>query len=86
MVRAKTKVGNFIPKQSRPYVNKYPDIPASINKINVEYQFYELSNKIKSARHFLPKILLFDLSNYLMVIEYLGEASDYSFLFKNALI
>jgi len=85
VVRAKTNAGNFILKQSRPYVNKYPDIPAPINRINIEYQFYELSNKIKSAGHFLPKILLFDPSSHLMVIEDLDEASDYSFLYQKGI-
>ena len=42
VLRIETNKTSFILKQSRPYVNKYPDIKNSRKRIIVENEFYEL--------------------------------------------
>jgi len=73
---------NLILKQSRAYVNKYPDIPAPIERINVERQFYALANPFPPLRKYLPKVIGFDAKNHLMVLEDLGKGADYSVIYK----
>ena len=40
VMRLKTNQRSFILKQSRPFVKKYPNIAAPLNRIDVEYNFY----------------------------------------------
>ena len=40
VIKVKTNRRSFIFKQSRPYVEKYQNIPAPIERTNVEYSFY----------------------------------------------
>ena len=82
VLRITTKKGSFIIKQSRDYVNKYPQIPAPIDRIDVEKQFYELIHT-SSCSHYLPKLLGFDHANKLLFIEDLGKSSDYQVLYEN---
>ncbi len=73
---------NLILKQSRSYVNKYPDIPAPIERINVERQFYALANPFPPLRKYLPRVIGFDVQNHLMVLDDLGKGADYSVIYK----
>lgn len=47
-------------KQSRPYLEKYPQIPAPIDRIAVEYAFYQKINQHPMLTGFSPKIKGFD--------------------------
>lgn len=73
---------NLILKQSRSYVNKYPDIPAPIERIEVEKQFYSVLGPFPSLRKYLPRVIGFDSKNHLMVLEDLGKGADYSIIYK----
>lgn len=75
VLRIKTDVTSYILKQSRAYVQKYPQIPAPLHRIQVEYQFYNNLKKSKAARSF-PKILHFDPNNYTLIQEDLGNIQD----------
>ena len=82
VLRITTQKGSIILKQSRAYVNKYPQIPAPIDRIEVENQFYELVHT-SSCSPYLPKLLGFDHVNKLLFIEDLGRSSDYQVLYQN---
>ena len=82
VLRITTRKGSIILKQSRAYVNKYPQIPAPIDRIEVENQFYELVHT-SSCSSYLPKLLGFDRVNKLLFIEDLGRFSDYQVLYQN---
>ena len=81
VLRIKTNRRSFIFKQSRPYVQKYQDIPAPIDRIDVEYSFYNTTSKIKSKDHF-PKIINYTKEGFFMIIEDLGVSEDYSSIYK----
>jgi 5-methylthioribose kinase len=68
--------GTFILKQSREYVNKYPQIPAPIERVVVERSFFELVNKDAFLAELSPSVLRFDEANHLLVMEDLGTGSD----------
>ena len=81
VLRVITNKRTFILKQSRPYVRKYPDIAAPLNRIHTEYQFY-LSVKDPLALARFPRILAYDPSGYLMQMEDLGDCRDMTYWYQ----
>jgi 5-methylthioribose kinase len=65
VLRIRTNKRSFIVKQSRPFVQKYPDIAAPIERIDVEYQFYKAVTN-KAIEPHIPKILAYNADNYLL--------------------
>ncbi|MCL7762333.1 phosphotransferase [Polaribacter sp. Z014] len=85
VLRVKTNQRSFIVKQSRPFVQKYQDIPAPEDRIDVEYQFYKAIESPAVTSH-IPKVLAYDAKNYVLILEDLGNCEDMSFLYKNRVI
>ncbi|QXP58773.1 phosphotransferase [Olleya sp. HaHaR_3_96] len=82
VLRIRTNRRSFIVKQSRPFVQKYQDIPAPIERIAVEYQFYKAVTG-KSIKPHIPEILSYSADNYLLLLEDLGDCQDMSYLYDN---
>lgn len=82
LVRVRTESGSIIVKQSRPWVEKYPQIDAPVERIFVEATFYETLKLDHFFDPFVPKLIGFDAQNLLLAMEDLGEGSDFSFLYK----
>lgn len=78
-----TKATSFIVKQARPWVEKYPSIPAPINRIQVENLYYQHVSTHSSIARLSPKILDFDRENALLVMEDLGDSVDYSYVYQS---
>lgn len=75
VLRIKTTERSFILKQSRPYVQKYPSIPAPIERINVEVKFYKsLDNSQIST--YLPDVLHYAPEHHLLMMKDLGDIKD----------
>ena len=68
-------------KKSFDYVKKYPQVPAPINRINVEASFYDLVQNNNSVTNLLPSLLFHDDKNHGIIFEDLGDSKDYSFLY-----
>ncbi|MBM1104702.1 phosphotransferase [Aurantibacter crassamenti] len=75
VLRIKTNQRSFILKQSRPFVQKYQQIAAPLERLYVEYQFYKTLKQSALSAH-MPKILGFDIQDYLMLLEDLGDCED----------
>ncbi|MEO9892081.1 phosphotransferase [Aurantibacter sp.] len=75
VLRIKTNERSFILKQSRPFVQKYQQISAPIERVIVEHQFYKTLEKSALSAH-MPKILGCDVSNFVMLLEDLGDCED----------
>lgn len=82
VLRVKTNQRSFILKQSRPYVQKYQQIEAPLNRIEVEYEFYQAVQGASISKH-IPAILAFDRKNYLIQMEDLGQCEDMTFCYKD---
>ncbi len=82
VLRITTNQRSIILKQSRPFVQKYQDIPAPVNRISVEHQFY-FAIQNRNIDSSIPSILFFDTQNHLLVLEDLGNCKDMSFLYSN---
>lgn len=77
VLRIWTNQGSYILKQSKSYVRKYPQIPAPISRIEIEYRFLELLSTDPYLASLSPKVLHYDSTDHLMLLEDLGEGSDY---------
>lgn len=81
----KTNKRYFVLKQSRPFVAKYPQIPAPLERIEIEYKYYKAINKDNLLACFSPNVLGFDKAAWLLALEYLDMGGDYLWLYeKNA--
>ncbi|OAD45498.1 phosphotransferase [Polaribacter atrinae] len=85
VLRVTTNQRSFIVKQSRPFVQKYQDIPAPEDRIDVEYQFYKAIESPAITCH-IPKVLAYDTKNYVLILEDLGNCEDMSLVYKNRVI
>ena len=82
VVRVQTILNSVILKQSRPYVEKYRDIPAPIERIWVEKKYYETVAKNEVLASFSPRLLAFDPRFYTLAMEDLGNGSDFLGLYQ----
>lgn len=82
VVRVKTDSGSMIVKQSRPWVEKYPQISAPVERILVEAEFYKTLNTDPFYLNFIPAIIGLDAKNFLLAIEDLGPSADCTFLYQ----
>lgn len=82
VLRLKTEKKSVILKQSRPFVQKYQQIEAPLDRITVEYEFYNALNGEALQSH-LPKILGYDAEAYVLLLEDLGHCEDMSTLYSS---
>jgi 5-methylthioribose kinase len=85
VLRVITNIRSIIIKQSRPFVQKYQDIPAPIERIEVEKSFYDAIGTGSIKENF-PTIIGFDLESYILVMEDLGDCDDMSFIYHQRTI
>lgn len=82
VTRVKTPTQNLIIKQARPWVEKYPQIDAPLERIQVESDFYGLIQENAFLASFTPRLLDWDAENYIMILEDLGDGSDLSSIYQ----
>ena len=81
VLRIETNQGTYILKQAKSYVRKYPQIPAPISRIAIEYHFLMYLDSNPFLASLSPKVLQYDAQNHLMLLEDLGEGSDFLSLY-----
>lgn len=81
VLRVITDYRSFILKQSRPFVQKYQQIEAPLERIGVEQQFYKAIQSDDLQPH-TPKILGYDAINYILILEDLGNCEDMSSVYQ----
>lgn len=82
VLRILTNKRSLILKQSKPYVRKYPQIPAPIERIAVEHQFLKLIGSHPLLAALAPRVIQYDPSQYILISEDLGKGSDYSGIYS----
>ncbi|MEM1121468.1 MAG: phosphotransferase [Bacteroidota bacterium] len=82
VLRATTNHRSFILKQARPWVEKFPQIDAPVERIAVEAQFFQSLERVDTINSFAPSCLGFDEKNFILATEDLGKGADYSFLYQ----
>lgn len=73
----------MIIKQARPWVEKYPQIAAPMERMAVEHAFYKLTGSHPVLANYIPELLGFDPENNILLIEDLGESKDFTYVYKN---
>lgn len=78
---SKVEGGSFIIKQSRAFVEKYPQIPAPAGRALVEGAFYEKVKTEEEVQHYMPALIGVDPINNIIALEDLGTTNDYTHLY-----
>lgn len=86
VLRVKTGHRSFILKQSRPYVQKYQQIEAPLERIAVEYEFYRAVQEGSTINDHLPDILTYAPGDYLLLMEDLGQVEDMTQIYHSRII
>jgi 5-methylthioribose kinase len=81
-LRVTTSSRSFIVKQARPWVEKYPEIDAPARRAEVEIAFYQTARSSEKLRRSMPELLGSDPSSGVLVLEDLGEAQDFTWLYR----
>ena len=84
VIRVITDKISFIMKQSRPWVEKYPQIEAPVERLAVEYTYFNYLSKDPFFSIYSPKVLLYDPVNLVLVTQDLGKGSDFSFCYQKS--
>ncbi|MEM8899979.1 MAG: phosphotransferase [Bacteroidota bacterium] len=83
VLRVRTNKRSFILKQARPWVEKYPQIAAPVERNQVEATYFQEVAYNPFLRKFSPELLAMSPENFMMMLGDLGEGADYMFLYKN---
>ncbi len=76
--RVQTNKRTLIAKQSFPFVRKYPQIPAPVERIDTEYQFLKLVEIIPEIKTYSPRILAYFPEHHLLILEDFGSGTDFT--------
>lgn len=82
IIRVKTQERSLIIKQSREFVEKYPQIEAPAERALREAEFYQLISEEKSIKNKMPRLIGVDKKNHVLNLEDLGNGVDYTFLYQ----
>ena len=82
VLRIQTNERSFIIKQSRPWVEKYPQIPAPEDRLLVEVAFYEAVRPFPVIAGHMPALMAVDQPNRIAQFEDLGAASDFTVIYE----
>ena len=81
VMRVVTSERTFILKQSRPWVEKYPGIPAPWDRALIEARFYRTVEQHQPVAGYLARLFGFDAEERLLMLEDLGESQDFTSLY-----
>lgn len=81
IARVVTNLRSFVLKQARPWVEKYPDIPAPFDRALMEAEFYRLVDNT-SAASFMPKVHWVDGESRVLCLEDLGTLGDFTNVYR----
>lgn len=81
LVRVKTDQNSIIIKQSRPWVERFRQIPAPVDRINTEAAFYEAIRQDRILSNRFPRLIDRWPARHILVLEDLGSGGDYTFIY-----
>jgi 5-methylthioribose kinase len=82
VVRVRTDRQSLILKQPRPWVQKYPQVAAPMERIAVEAAFYGALAGQATLSAYAPKLIGFDEAHFLLALEDLGAGTDFTYLYQ----
>ena len=85
-LRAQTESRSVVVKQSRPWVEKYPEIAAPWDRVLSEARFYMLTSPQEAVAAQMPDLIELDPRARVLVLEDLGEAGDFTRIYQGTAI
>ncbi len=85
VARIYTSERTLIFKQSRPWVEKYPQFEAPLERIDSEVAFYEAIQPHPDLRTGMPALLAFNKNGKCALFEDLGDVEDYASMYDHEL-
>lgn len=82
IVRVVTNTRSFILKQALPWVRKFPQVSAPLDRIVYENRFYQLVRDNETLRSFTPEIFFFDDNNLILCMEDFGPSADFTSVYR----
>lgn len=82
LLRVHTPYRTFIVKQSMPYVEKYPSVPAPQERTSVEYSFYQFISSSPAVQHYMPKVIGYNPAHHIMAMEDVEKIQDGTVLYR----
>ncbi len=76
VIRINHSAGSFILKQSRDYVQKYPQVAAPVIRSTVEATFYNVVSDSSLLTSFSPEVIGYDEENHIICLSDLGHMDD----------
>lgn len=80
-LRVQTARRSVIVKQGRPWVEKYPSIPAPEDRTLGEADWYECVRAIPALARRIPRVLGLDRTDRVLVLSDLGDRGDFTDLY-----
>lgn len=80
-LRVQTKKRSFIMKQANAWVEKYPQVAAPRERALSEAAFYNQIKDNYTVAQLMPGLLKLDSKNYILAIEDLGTANDFTSIY-----
>ena len=77
---------SFILKQGRPWVEKYPQIPAPFERTLIEAAFYAEVGRDRQVAALMPGVLLVDEANHVLALEDAGSGGDFTSIYVDGAI
>lgn len=81
VLRLDTGERTFIVKQSRGYVEKYPQVAAPEKRVVTESAFYKKISGVEKMQIYMPKLWGVDEYSNLIILEDLGSSKDFTYLY-----
>ncbi|MEM7511109.1 MAG: aminoglycoside phosphotransferase, partial [Bacteroidota bacterium] len=82
VLRVRTNKRSFILKQARPWVEKYPQISAPVERNQVEATYFQEVAIDPFLRKYSPELIAMSPEHFMMMLGDLGEGVDYMSLYK----
>jgi len=80
-LRVTTDRRSLILKQSRPWVERYPQIEAPVERCDIEAEFYRRVAGVEAVAGAMPRLLGHSQADHAMVLEDLGASADLTDLY-----
>lgn len=82
VMRVTTTKSSLILKQANPFVQKYPQIPAPVERAEVEATFYQVVSQYPGLQKYIPVLIGFDPEHRIIALQDLGKTKDCSFMYQ----
>lgn len=79
----RTDKRTLILKQSRPFVAKYPQVPAPVERTGIEFRYYQCLAGNPELAKYAPIVLGFDQNHWILAMEYVEHGTDFLEIYKD---